>query len=63
MDPSSLLTHLHIMSITISNYGWESLGKGIAVSKSLQNLTINLCEVNREALKALSKGMKTNASI
>ena len=63
VDPSSLLTHLHIMSMTISTYGWDSLGKGIAVTKSLQNLTINLCEVNRDALKALSKGMKTNSSI
>jgi hypothetical protein len=63
VDPSSLLNHVHIMSITLNTYGWEALGKGIGVSKSLKTLIINLCEVNRDALMAISKGMKTNASI
>lgn len=62
-NPSSLLSHLHIISISINSYGWKTLGKGIGESLSLSTLIINLCEVDREALKNLSDGMKTNGSI
>jgi hypothetical protein len=62
-NPSSLLSHLHIIQITISPHGWKSLGKGLGASKSIEKLIINLCEINREALMQLSEGMKTNTSI
>lgn len=62
-NPSSLINYLHIINIKISAYGWKTLGKGIAVAKTLNTLIINLCEVSRDALLSLSEGMKTNASV
>lgn len=52
-NPSSMLTSLHIMQITLSQYAWEALGKGIGASKTLHTLAINLCDVNRDALMAI----------
>lgn len=59
----TLLKYVHILNMTISAYGWQSLAKGLAASQSLETLKINLCEIDRDGLSNFADGMKSNQSI